>query len=238
MESASQQLNDMVTLAIQSVFVQPYKPISLLLIGHAESGRKTSMMRFRNLNFVYYINEMSSMLLKKTILPDIEKGVLKCLLIPDIPYFISRQKATKNLFLETMEDLMEKINIITSMTVKNHAEMENYLKKISLYSKFIPFSFTYPMETVIKIMDAIARDEKFENTTPKIITEEKVIEGNPELFKAFCFIPLPFDIKTQRNMQNLARANAMLNGRDKVEKEDIDKVLFLSRWINYKMNYL
>jgi len=44
--------------------------------------------------------------------------------------------------------------------------------------------------------------------------------------------------RIQRDLQTLAKANAMLNDRDEVTEEDIDKVIELTNLINYKFNPL
>jgi hypothetical protein len=47
-----------------------------------------------------------------------------------------------------------------------------------------------------------------------------------------------YGFRILRNLQALAKANAILNDRTEVNQQDIDKIIYLSNWINYRFNPL
>jgi len=47
-----------------------------------------------------------------------------------------------------------------------------------------------------------------------------------------------YGFRMQRNLQALAKANAVLNGRTEVVQEDIDKLMHLGNWMNFRFNLL
>lgn len=263
-----QPVIDIITLTLQSAFLKPFQPVSLLLIGKPESAKTTSINQFKDLDFVYYINEITAKMLIDIIFPLLRTKAIRYVLVPDILNCIEKQRATRQQFLNTVKALIEegmdrihtyqkhyeiksdeepvRMGMITAITSADYKSTRKYMKRIGLLSRFVPFSFDYPPDMLQRIFHAIEGDETLEDIKiQKIIREEKEIGGDITLFRAFessCYVLgkqySAFGLRIQRNMQNLARANAMLNGRDKVEKEDIDKIIFLSRWINYKMNFL
>jgi uncharacterized protein YlzI (FlbEa/FlbD family) len=263
-----QPIIDIITLILQSAFLKPYHPLSLLFISKPESAKTTSILQFKNLDFVYYVNEITAKTMIDLIFPLARKMNVRCILIPDILNCIEKQLTTRQQFLNTVKALIEegidkihtfqkhyeiepyeepiRMGIITAITTENYQQTKKYLRKIGLLSRFVPFSFRYPSDLLKRIFQAIEGGEVIEGMTIKtIIKEDKEIKGDIELFKEFEMISRDlgrqysgYGIRIQRNLQNLAKANAMLNGRDTVIKEDIDKVVTLSRWINYNMNYL
>jgi hypothetical protein len=47
-----------------------------------------------------------------------------------------------------------------------------------------------------------------------------------------------YGIRTQKNLQKLCYAHALMNNRSYVSKEDVEKVLYLGRWMNFNFNTL
>ena len=124
--------------------------------------------------------------------------------------------------------------------------LRHYLKVTGILSRFLPFSYKYMGDKLSKIFDFINEEEYLKNPPKqKIKRVPKVIEGNAELFRKLNYTSAMlghesggYGIRIQRDLQTLAKANAMLNDRDKVTEEDIDKILKLSKWINYDFNPL
>lgn len=126
--------------------------------------------------------------------------------------------------------------------------LKHYLKVTGLLSRFTPFSYKYKHGKILKIYEFIQHEEYMDKNKMKkqtIKRTSKVIKGDADLFKMFQVISVMlgkesggYGIRIQRTLQTLAKANAMLNGRDEVIKEDIEKILELSTWINYEYNPL
>jgi len=263
-----QPLIDIVTLSLQSVFLKNEKNgVSLLLIGKPETAKTSTIFTFNNLDFVAYYDEITQKKLIDEFLPLVKAGQKRTLLIPDIINCIEKQKPTREQFLNTIKSgiddtgivqistyykqvykLIEglRFNIITAITVDNYKKLEKYLKNTGLLSRFVPFSYDYPIDKVKKIFNYIEGSEVSDEVQIKeIVKEETEIPSNPNLFKEFEIISTKlgsqysgFGLRAQINFQRLAKANALLNRRKEITHEDIEKVLHLSNWINFDFNPL
>jgi len=124
--------------------------------------------------------------------------------------------------------------------------LKHYLKVTGILSRFLPFSYKYTGDKLSKIFEFIKKEEYLEKPPKmKIKRTSKNIEGDEKLFGRLEYVSHMlghemggYGFRLQRDLQTLAKANAMLNGRNKVIEEDIDKVLHTSRWINYDFNPL
>jgi hypothetical protein len=84
-----------------------------------------------------------------------------------------------------------------------------------LLSRFVPFSYEYELTKIGRIFSAL-------ESISRLIGGETGSYG----------------FRMQRNLQALARANAVLNDRSKVAQEDIDQITHLANWANYRNNPL
>jgi hypothetical protein len=258
-------LKDIVELALQAQFVLPYIPINLLLIARPETA-KTSMLSYTSKkDFVFYANEVTAKMLIDQVLPLAQRKEIRCLVIPDLLNCIEKQRSTREAFLNFIKSAIEegivqiqtyhkrfvsqepvRFSLLTAITVTDFLKIRKYLAKIGLLSRFVPFSYDYPFEKVKKILQFIESDSKFKGEIDfKIIKEERAIQGDENLFKDLEIISSKlgsqcdaYGFRSQEKLQQLAKANALLNNRYKVEKEDIDKIIRLSNWINYDFNPL
>jgi len=124
------------------------------------------------------------------------------------------------------------------------------LKRMGFLSRMIPFSYKYPIDLFIKIFRYIEGSEIPRNETviiPKIITRKNPVkfEPDPELFPDLRVISMrlgaisdAYGIRVQKNLQKMCYANSLMNGRKYVTREDINKILELSRWMNFDFNLL
>jgi len=119
-------------------------------------------------------------------------------------------------------------------------------KTMGLLSRFIPFSYNYELLKIRKVFKHIEKEEQIKkppkHKIKRVMTE---IKGNPELFSQFELIASNigqeiggYGFRVLRSLQTLAKANALLNDRTEVNQEDIDKIVYLSNWINYRLNPL
>ena len=163
-----------------------------------------------------------------------------------------------NLRTNKVYDPPIQLGIITGMTVESYrvvydpeqgryvGGLKHYLRVTGILSRFLPFSYKYMGDKLSKIFDFINEEEYLKNPPrQKIKRTPKVIKGNPDLFRKLNYTSAMlsnesggYGIRIQRDLQTLAKANAMLNDREEVTEEDIDKILYLSKWINYDFNPL
>jgi len=260
-------LRDMVQLTLQSAFVEPYLPVNLLLIGKPETAKTSILTLTQKKDFILYTNEITAKLMIDILLPEVERGTIKYLIIPDILNCIEKQKATRQQFLNFIKSLIEegitsvytyhkrytvrntedpvRCGLITAITTVDFKRIRKYLENIGLLSRFIPFSYDYSIEKIKKILEYLESEENRESYDFFIKKERKQIKGSKELFKEFEMVSMKlatqyqgFGFRTQIRLQHLAKANALLNGREEVTKEDIEKIIRLSNWINFDFNTL
>lgn len=119
-------------------------------------------------------------------------------------------------------------------------------KSTGLLSRFIPFSYQYEISKISKIFGFIEKEEEQKSTGKEKIKRTMVnVKGNAELFEKLRTASLQLGVemgaygfRLQRSLQCLAKANAVLNNRAKVAQEDIEAVLRLTNWMNYRFNPL
>jgi hypothetical protein len=119
-------------------------------------------------------------------------------------------------------------------------------KSTGLLSRFIPFSYEYELNKVLKVFQFLAKEEHEQSIHQQTIRKRVVdVKGNADLFQKLQLISLSlgqqiggYGFRTQRSIQALAKANAVLNNRREVTQDDIDKIVKLSNWMNFRNNPL
>jgi len=119
-------------------------------------------------------------------------------------------------------------------------------KSMGLLSRFIPFSYQYEISKINRIFGFIEKEEEQKSTGKEKIKRKMVnVKGNAELFEKLRTASLQLGVemgaygfRLQRGLQCLAKANAVLNDRTQVAQEDIEAVLRLANWMNYRFNPL
>lgn len=146
-----------------------------------------------------------------------------------------------------------KFNVITGVTKgalmeggQDTPSMKRIMVKSGLLSRFLPFSYEYSIALVKKIFDlqsGMELDDKEFCDVPEIRKEFTVVECGYEFASQLdilaTMLNVEFDksgygIRPHRNLIRLVKANALINGRDKVTKTDIDKVMDLAKYFNFR----
>lgn len=150
------------------------------------------------------------------------------------------------------------ISAITRESLYYAPEMQTSLfsdlKRMGFISRMIPFSYEYPIDSTSKIFDYLygkiaPSEQKIEIPQIKFLEYQydklQEFEPKPELFSQLQQISLAlsnfsdsYGFRVQKNLQKLCYASAMIDNRKEIEQKDIDKILFLSRWMNFKFNPL
>jgi len=131
-------------------------------------------------------------------------------------------------------------------TQRTEGGVKHYWKRIGLASRFVPFSYEYEIAKIVKIFKLIDNEEYHKPMkTQTIIRKMTEVKGNPRLFEQLTMLSVEvgrhvggYGIRAKKSLQALCKANVLLNHRTKVTQEDIDKILKLGNWINYKFNPL
>ena len=103
-----QPLIEIIELTLQTAYLKPYEPVSLLLIAKPESCKTRTLFSNCNHNFIYYTNEITAkMLIDNVLTVAHEKKKLKFLVIPDLLNCIEKQKTSQQQFLNLIKSMMD-----------------------------------------------------------------------------------------------------------------------------------
>lgn len=273
-----QPLIDIVSLTLQTAFVKDtvdgYRPASLLLIAKPESGKTTTVEKFRPLPFVYYTDEITVKILVDRVLRKVEPKQIRFIIIPDILNSVKKQTSTREPLIQTFKSLIDegvsrietyhkeyhtktqcRAGLITGITRSElYASQGRYsfysdFKRYGFLSRMIPFTYEYPIDKLDNIFNYVmsGKAEGKGVTIPKIrqFKKEKLYEPKIEHFYRLRPISTElssysdsYGIRVQKNLQKLCYAHALMNHREYVDKEDVEKILYLARWMNFKFNPL
>lgn len=148
-----------------------------------------------------------------------------------------------------------RFNLITAITRSSFMNgdiatpsMRKTMIRTGLLSRFLPFTYEYDISLVRRIFDmqnGKDLEDKYYCDIPSINTEVTPVELDYKYAKeldAFAIIlnqeydKSGYGIRPHQNLIRLAKSNALLNKRDKVTEEDINKVMDLSKYMNFKFN--
>ena len=122
--------------------------------------------------------------------------------------------------------------------------MKKWLKT-GLFSRMIPVSYCYDKAVIAEILEYINNREHVneKNSSIKIPKEDIEVALNPILARKFNPIVLSisqkvgtYGFRLLRQLQTLAMAKAVYEGRDKVIEDDIRRIIELAAWINLDFN--
>jgi hypothetical protein len=123
----------------------------------------------------------------------------------------------------------------------------HHWSNMGFMSRMLPISYDYSTNTIMRIRKAISEKEYLDNT-PIIVTlpkEDRAIGlESPQsdhlviLTAALVSVEKAYGFRLQKQLQRLAMANALKNGREKVTAEDVEMIQELSNYINLNYNQI
>jgi len=270
-----QPLIDIISLSLQSAFVKnEQNGISLILISAPETAKTSSIFNFANLNFVGYYDEVTQKRLLDDFLPQVKAKQKRTLLIPDLINCIEKQRSTREQFLSIIKsgiddtgimkietyhkhfDLREiglmkeirglRFNLITAITATSFNMIKRKLIATGLLSRFLPFTYQYPIDKVMKIFKMI-ETERGENsvTIPKINKQYVTVKCRSRHLTNFQVVSQNlgrqyegYGIRAHIMFRRLLKASALLDKRKETENKDVDRIMGLVKWINFDFNPL
>jgi len=120
-------------------------------------------------------------------------------------------------------------------------------KRTGLLSRFVPFSYKYELSKINRVFDYIANaDRELELSGKESIQRRMVwVKGNEEVFNRIRSLSQDigksmggYGFRMQLSLQALMKANAVLNKREEVLREDAEKIEKLGNWMNFESNLL
>ena len=262
-----EKLTEIVELVLMSGYLKNEKPLSLLVVADAESGKTEVLKKFAFSNGVCYLTDVTAHGITKEVLPKIENGLVKHIIIPDLLKPLSRRQDTVSGLITFLNALIEegvadistyaqgmtyrkehlRCGLISAITRDALIDKRHQWTSIGFLSRALPFSFRYPPTKVVEIFDYILDGGYKSETMQKIKTYKNLKEVTISKDMAKKLLPHTYSFsqankvygfRFQRCLQVLAQANALKNDRKKVTVKDINKVVSFMDWINLDFNAL
>jgi len=162
-------LRKIVECALISPYIKGEKPLSLLIVAKAESGKTSVMKLFSQNKGVAYVSDCTAYGITRDILPKMVSGEVRTLVIPDLITPLSKSTKTRQSFVAFLNNLIEegvakittyaniwdkevKANVITAVTDEALRDGRHEWAKIGFLSRFIIFSYAYSPTTVVQIL--------------------------------------------------------------------------------------
>jgi hypothetical protein len=251
----------MENLVLQTAYLKSCpKPISLLLLGKPGIGKSRLLSPLAKVKEVNYVNDITPKYLVE-FLGKVKSGEKKFLVIPDFTNCMSHGKNTRNTLVAVLRSMTEegvvdlsdyhlefksdksvRAGLITAVTHSCYEGFHKAWKRTGFLSRLLPFSFSHSVATTASIMKAI--DTK---KPDPIETVKMIVKKRPK--KVFCpehllrqlhvceellsksTGSLPYRHQIQLNA--ITEALSVLRGDNEIRQVDIDKIMELSKWINY-----
>jgi len=247
------EINDLkkiMKLVLISGYLKKEKPLNLMLLSSAGSGKTEIISTFKSPRITFQ-TDLSYMGLLKLLK---EKKQIKHLIIPDYTKITNKKKSTADNLTSLLNAMIEEgigeinlfqfrenfknrnVGLILTTTKASFAQKKDVWEKSGFPSRFIICSYKYSDKTRDKIIQYI-NAEMYKDYQNKIVlkgfkdcevisTEELNKQLNPYTKKQF---------RSLKQLQTLAKSNAINEGRKKVSEKDIKEIIRLSKYLN--LNY-
>lgn len=248
-------------LVLQTAFLKSCpKPLSLLLIGQAGIGKTRLLSPLAKIKEVSYVNDITPKYLVD-FLGKVKNGEKRFLVVPDFTNCMSHGKNTRNTLIAVLRSMTEegvvdlssyhlefksekpvRAGLITATTNANYMEFRRAWKDTGFLSRLLPFSFSHSVATTQNIMKAIdsGKSDTIENAKFTIVRKPKDIICPEHLLRQLHVYEESLSKSTgsypyrqQVQLNAITEALAVLNNRTEITQDDIDTVVWLSKWINY-----
>lgn len=258
-------LETIIKLALWSAYVKGEKPLSLLIIAKAESGKSQLVMRFADNKGVILLTDATSYGITKEFTLAIETKQINHIIIPDLLTPLSRQKATVNHFIAFFNNLIEEgvieihtgvINIrktglncglITTITREELFDRRHRWNRIGFLSRLLPVSYEYSQKTAQEILDSIVKREYYKNDKIKLDFPKEPVEVDLPPTLAQRMVPYAtrfgkahgiYGFRMEKQLQTMLEAHALMYQRTKVDEGDVKAVEQLLQYVNLDFNKL
>lgn len=246
-----------------SPYIKDEKPISLLIVAKAESGKSSAMKQYRQNKAVVYITDCTAYGITRDILPKMVSGEIKTIMIPDLITPLSKQTKTRQSFIAFLNNLIEegvakittystvwnkdvKANVITAVTDEALRDARRNWAKMGFLSRFIIFSYSYNISTVTKILDHYSEHGLiFKNTKIKLPKRQTDVKLPKEIADKLNPIAMKigeqfrlYGLRAKINFRSLLKCLAYRNGRKAVTEVEFEEFLGLADFMNFKYNAL
>lgn len=256
-------LKKIVECALTSPLIANEKPLSLLIVAKAESGKTSVMKLYRQNKSVVYVSDCTAYGITRDILPKIVSGEVRTIVIPDLLTPLSKSTKTRQSFVAFLNNLIEegvakittystvwdkeaRANVITAVTDEALDDARHEWAKMGFLSRFIVFSYSYSMSTVTEIMNRYSeRGLGTCDLTLLLPSKEVGVELSKEIADKLNPISMRigeqfrlYGIRAKINLRSLLKTLALRNGHKKVIDQDFKELLELADYMNFDCNII
>lgn len=174
MDIENKQAVELLKLAILSHYVQTGadKSVSVILIAEPELDKTRTLERFYDIKGARIQTDISYMGILTNVLPRIQTGELKTIIIPDMLKPIMKKQSTMENFVSILNSLIEegvheitfrgtqdfkgaRCNLLSSITPELFFSKRLIWSRMGFLSRFLPFTYSYTEEKKQRVMKAI-----------------------------------------------------------------------------------
>ena len=259
----------MINLVLQSAFMKAfrspdYKPLSLLLIGIAGTGKSRLIKTIRKLRFVAYLDDATPTYLVK-FLEKAKAGKKRFLVFPDfLNLTTSHGQKTKGTSMAILRSMIEdgvidlsdyhlefqskfpvKAGLITATTTGSIQEFMERWKTTGFLSRLIPFSFKHSTATQNRIIsnlenkreDTLRKHEYIINKCPQPVKTSPILLHQLSVYgEALGKNTRAMPYRADIQLHTLAEALAIIEGCNELTQKHVDKIVSLLHYVNYDFN--
>jgi len=253
----------MIECALISPYIKNENPISLMIVAKPESGKTSAMKKYRQNKGIIYVTDCTAYGLTRDVLPKMVSGEIKTIVIPDLLTPLSKATKTRRSFVAFLNNLIEegivkvttyamiwdrnvKANVITAVTDQALFDGRHEWAKMGFISRFIVFSYSYNLSTIIEILNRYSRTGlvidnkkmKFPKNPVQIhLSEHMADQLNPVAIKIGEQCEL-YGIRAKINLRTLLKSLAYRNKSKEVTDIEFQEFLELANHMNFKFNPL
>ena len=258
-----EQLDKIIECAILSPYVLDEKEIPLLIVAKPESGKTSALKQYIQNEGIVYVTDCTAYGIQRDLLPKIVSGEIKTIIIADLLTPLSKAYKTRESFIAFLNNLIEegvakittyamiwdkevKCNVITAVTDQAIKDGRHEWAKLGFLSRFIVFSYSYSLSTVIKILKSYSvsglATEKKKLVFPKepvdIKLPEKIADKLDPIATKIGEQYELYGIRAKINLRSLIKALTLRNGKTTVTEKEFQELLELSDYFNFNYNVI
>lgn len=246
-----EKVTEFIKIVLASGQIADDKPLSLMLVAPVSSGKTTAVKQFIKNKKVLITTDSTAYGILKNYAQKLRENEIKHIIIPDLLTVFAKRKTTTDTFLlfvnNSSEDgifpsksygleidkFINPFGWILCVTEDGYKQKYKQIKGIGMISRFFEIHYKYSLDQINEILENICNEKNIKLDYVKIPTKKKPvkIEGDYNIFKELqTYSKLLITdgesevLRMQKKLQTFLKANAYLNGRKKVNKEDLEKL--------------
>jgi hypothetical protein len=256
-----ESLKTIVECALISPYIVNEKPLSLLIVAKPESGKSSVMKQYRENEGIIYLTDCTAYGITRDILPKIISGEVKTIMIPDLITPLSKQSKTRQSFVAFLNNLIEEgvakmttyatvwnkdvnANVITAVTDDALRDARHGWAKMGFLSRFIVFSYSYNLSTVMEILNRYSEHGHNPTITTMKLPKKRInITLSKELANQLNSISMRigeqfriYGFRAKINFRCLLKCLAYRNNGKTVTENEFQEFLELADYMNFQYN--